>query len=642
MRPQYFLGIAAITLAACDPATETEPPRTRPQALEAEGARNDAFRLAEARFKIPREVLMGVAYLQGRLEAPGVDEMQSQASTSTDPQEQDPHFTPHRFGIMYLSDEQVAAGAQLISATDDAVRTDVQANVLAAAALIAARTDTTRTLDWETLDSLEAALTHLRELEESPAAARLAQTELTRVLHQGFDLTTTDGERVAVRGFGELELDAASQSLGVGEYPAMQWVASPNYSSRDGNPIRYVVIHDMEGFMSGAISAFQSPARQSSAHYLLRSSDGHIVQMVTEGNNAWHCGNGWYNRNSIGIEHEGFAGRPNGGGYYTETQYRASAQLVAAIVHRYGIPVDRGHIFGHGNVPSSGSGGICSDAQANAAQCGGSAHHWDPGPTWAWAHYLDLIAQALNQPPPAPPTPPSCGGLASGAQLAPGQSLSSCSGNVTLVHQGDGNVVLYDNGAHKALWATGTDGRGTTTFAMQTDGNLVLYGNGALWNSGTYGNGGAILVVQDDGNLVVYGGGYRPLWNTGTHAAPPPPPPPPPPAQHPCGRLDAGASLARGEQVTSCSGRFVLAHQGDGNVVLYDRGVALWHTRTNGKATTRFVMQGDGNLVLYNGGTALWNSRTNGHGGAFLGVQDDGNVVIYQGATPLWATDTVR
>ncbi|MBK7857357.1 MAG: hypothetical protein IPJ65_01785 [Archangiaceae bacterium] len=241
-----------------------------------------------------------------------------------------------------------------------------------------------------------------------------------------------------------------------------------------------------------------------------------------------------------------------------------------------------------------------------------------------------------------PPTAPGCGALASGTQLLPGQALNSCNGAATLAHQGDGNVVLYDNLRHVALWSTQTSGQGTSTFAMQGDGNLVLYGNGALWNSGTSGHSGAILWMQDDGNLVVYGAGFAPLWWTGTRVQAPAPPPPPPPPAPACGGLGVDAQLKRGEQVVSCNGRFVFAHQGDGNVVLYDRGVAIWHTHTNGRATTTLAMQSDGNLVLYNGGAAVWHTHTNGFDGASLAVQDDGNLVIYQGNLVRWASGTAR
>lgn len=107
-----------------------------------------------------------------------------------------------------------------------------------------------------------------------------------------------------------------------------------------------------------------------------------------------------------------------------------------------------------------------------------------------------------------------------------------------------------------------------------------------------------------------------------------------------CGRLNAGQSLSPGQTLRSCNGAATLAHQGDGNVVVYDRLGALWYTATAGKATSSFVMQGDGNLVLYsNTGAALWNAGTWGHSGAYLRMQDDCNLVVYDSSGhALWAS----
>jgi hypothetical protein len=82
-------------------------------------------------------------------------------------------------------------------------------------------------------------------------------------------------------------------------------------------------------------------------------------------------------------------------------------------------------------------------------------------------------------------------------------------------------------------------------------------------------------------------------------------------------------------------------HQSDGNVVLYQQGVARWSSRTAGRSTGALVMQGDGNLVLYGPFlNAVWSSRTPGLSSAFLAVQDDGNVVLYSNGQPRWSTGT--
>jgi subtilisin family serine protease len=109
-----------------------------------------------------------------------------------------------------------------------------------------------------------------------------------------------------------------------------------------------------------------------------------------------------------------------------------------------------------------------------------------------------------------------------------------------------------------------------------------------------------------------------------------------------CGALLPGQALARGQTLGSCANNAQLAHQGDGNVVLYDRLGARWATNTNGASTSIFAMQNDGNLVLYSSsGAPLWASGTNGNPGAYLSMQNDCNLVIYTASgTPIWATMT--
>lgn len=106
-------------------------------------------------------------------------------------------------------------------------------------------------------------------------------------------------------------------------------------------------------------------------------------------------------------------------------------------------------------------------------------------------------------------------------------------------------------------------------------------------------------------------------------------------------RLMAGQRLAAGEQLVSESGSFLLAMQGDGNVVVYRPPEALWASRTFVPGTA-LVMQGDGNLVAYAPtGTAVWHSGTYGTGADRLVMQDDGNAVLYRpDGRAVWATNT--
>ncbi|MGW1554758.1 N-acetylmuramoyl-L-alanine amidase, partial [Streptomyces sp. NPDC002346] len=131
---------------------------------------------------------------------------------------------------------------------------------------------------------------------------------------------------------------------------------------------QYVIIHVTQETFSDTVGIFQNPAKQVSAHYVVRSADGYVAQCVREQNIAWHAGNWDYNTRSVGIEHEGWVDQPS---YFTNALYEQSALLTASVCDRYGIPKDRAHILGHAQVPGT--------------------DHTDPGPHWDWVRYIRLV-----------------------------------------------------------------------------------------------------------------------------------------------------------------------------------------------------------------------------------------------------------
>lgn len=166
---------------------------------------------------------------------------------------------------------------------------------------------------------------------------------------------------------------ATAAAAGDTDYPSAHWTpaSTSNYtvSTRpSAYPVQYVIIHVTQETFSDAVAIFQNPAKQVSAHYVVRSVDGYIDQCVRERNIAWHAGNWDYNTRSIGIEHEGYVDQPE---YFTDAMYEKSALLTASVCDRYGIPKDRAHILGHVQVPGT--------------------DHTDPGPNWDWVRYIRLV-----------------------------------------------------------------------------------------------------------------------------------------------------------------------------------------------------------------------------------------------------------
>ncbi|HVX42576.1 MAG TPA: N-acetylmuramoyl-L-alanine amidase, partial [Mycobacteriales bacterium] len=144
--------------------------------------------------------------------------------------------------------------------------------------------------------------------------------------------------------------------------------------------IDQIVLHDTEEYYDKTLGIFTDPTSYTSAHYVIRSSDGHVTQMVRTKDVAWQAGNWYTNSHSIGIEQEGFAIK--GATWFTEPLYRSSARLVRYLAAKYDVPLDRQHIIGHDNVPGIDPAHVAT-------------MHWDPGPFWDWGHYLSLLGRPI-------------------------------------------------------------------------------------------------------------------------------------------------------------------------------------------------------------------------------------------------------
>lgn len=166
---------------------------------------------------------------------------------------------------------------------------------------------------------------------------------------------------------------AVAVPTGDTDHPEAQWhpasTSNCTPSSRpSAHPVDFVIVHVAQQTFTQTIGIFQNPAKQVSAHYVVRSGDGFVAQCVRERDIAWHAGNWDHNTRSIGIEHEGWVDQP---AYFTHAMYERSARLTADICDRYSLPKDRAHIIGHHEVPGS--------------------DHTDPGFHWDWVRYIRLV-----------------------------------------------------------------------------------------------------------------------------------------------------------------------------------------------------------------------------------------------------------
>ncbi|GLY86767.1 DUF6461 domain-containing protein [Actinoallomurus iriomotensis] len=200
-------------------------------------------------------------------------------------------------------------------------------------------------------------------------------------------------------------------------------------------------------------------------------------------------------------------------------------------------------------------------------------------------------------PAPPPARPHVYGGpeLGRGGRLRH-QSLTSISGVYTLVHQDDGNLVLYYNPERRAVWATDTWWAGDGWTDLTEDGELVVRNlcGGPVWRSGTAGSDAQWLVVDDEGGIALLDDAGTAVWEvrTGPHA----------PA--PVADVARGSVLRRGEtlrrqSLTSVDGGTVLAHRDDCRIVLYgEDGRWLWNSHFGDDGRTHLTLDDDGMLRL--------------------------------------------
>ncbi len=177
-------------------------------------------------------------------------------------------------------------------------------------------------------------------------------------------------------------LDATIQSTDYG--PAIWSAASAsNYSASRSAAISAVTVHTTQGSYAGTISWFKNASAQVSAHYVIRSSDGQVTQMVRDAHTAWHVGS--QNSYTLGIEHEGFV---DNSAWYTNAMYEASAALVRNFCAKYSAISCTSAYSG---AASSGINVLPTSVKIKGHQHYSGQTHTDPGINWNWSKYYALI-----------------------------------------------------------------------------------------------------------------------------------------------------------------------------------------------------------------------------------------------------------
>ncbi|MGV3622108.1 MAG: N-acetylmuramoyl-L-alanine amidase [Archangium sp.] len=350
-----LLAASFVFFAACGTeSSEVTTPSVNESPL------NASFDAAAREYQVPVELLKSIAWVETRVS------MRPNLESQTG-----------GVGVMQLSRrgdfDSLSEAAKLTGVSEGALRVDARANIRGAAAVLRAAFDRAQkndpSLDSRTVGDWYRAVSLYPGIDSATGAADYA-SDVFFAMEAGFSV----GGVTQVPTTSTWRNRAPTQSArrdAVLEYPGgAAWAASPNYSSGRSS-YEFVLIHTMQGSYAGTKSWFQNTSSNVSSHYIIRSSDGQITQMVEHKDTAWHAG--CYNGRSIGLEHEGFIADP--GRWYTDAMYTESAKLTAWICDRHNIPKTRARILGHVEIPSS-----CN-----------SNGHTDPGSGWNWTRYMQLV-----------------------------------------------------------------------------------------------------------------------------------------------------------------------------------------------------------------------------------------------------------
>lgn len=215
---------------------------------------------------------------------------------------------------------------------------------------------------------------------------------------------------------------ARAIARGSPEEPAAEWLPATGYNyerGRRGSPVQYVVIHYTAISYERTLKAFRLPSSRVSAHYVIRA-DGHVAQMVSENDTAWHAGHYWYNLHSVGIELEIDAVTNKD---FTAAQYKAAAAIACGVSARHRMPLTRGNVVGHNEIPGTGK--------------------IDPGPTWSWPHFMWLTTLCA---------PPNAGTLSSRwvAQSEAPEVVAGEDAQVTVTLRNTGTIAWRKGGSTEA------------------------------------------------------------------------------------------------------------------------------------------------------------------------------------------------
>lgn len=373
IRSMAAVAAALSLLVACSDqptAPLTAPPANAPAA----GQLDATFDKAATEFGVPVSLLKAIGYVETRWQmVKGEEEFPGQ---------------PVAFGIMALKGDQLDRGAALAKVSLESAKTQPEANVRAAAALLSAYA-TELGVNRSDVAAWAPVVARYSGIENAEGQAAYVHKDVYAVLNEGVVGRGPLGGVVASLMPVPVAADFPKPPVAFAagpDYAGSVWRPSPNYNARPSGSIgdpAMIIIHTCEGSYTSCWSWLTNSASGVSAHYVVNESGSEISQLVRESDRAWHIGatydcslnssvecwrNGYSsNHFTVGIEHGGYASQSS----FPVGQIDASAKLSCDITKGQAIPRDRYHILAHGKLQPY--------------------NRTDPGPNWPWTDYLNRI-----------------------------------------------------------------------------------------------------------------------------------------------------------------------------------------------------------------------------------------------------------
>lgn len=331
------------------------------------------------------------------------------------------------------------------------------------------------------------------------------------ILQSGF-ISISDSENNEIQSFNKIDgLGDRSCETNETDFANALWVPAGacNYSNRSGHEISAITIHYTQGTYAGSISWFQNCSyngvgAQASAHYVVRSIDGQITQMVRESKKAWHVGN--CNPYTVGIEHEAYGDIAS---FFTPAMYQSSAALTRDICNRYNISplrmfyrdtLDDGTVLNYG-LHDLGGESACIKIRGHQHFPGQT--HTDPGRYWNWNYYYKLVNSD---------TPITELSTASGTFMDSGGAIGDYASDerqITTIHVEDAERIT--------LSFSEFDLEDNYDFLWIYDGNSVFAPLIGRWNTtspGTVTSSGNSLTIEFRSDCATTAAGWVAQWRT--------------------------------------------------------------------------------------------------------------------------------